>query len=188
MKTALKWFARILVGLLALVGALVIVVGLKFDGIGDYAHGRIQRIAEQSYDDVDRVEIFLLQAPEGTPSKGAFQLRAYGRDYPVYGTATLTGKDASEAAALWTYTLKAAKMQAMCHDPPYGVRMYAGKKLRFETSICWGCSNFWVEGFPGGYGFYGFDAKSKTAQELLGLFDSKLPYPKPKNRNGGEGD
>ena len=113
-------------------------------------------------------------------------MRPYDDEYPVYGTATLTGEDAKKAAELWSYTFKAAKMQAMCHDPPYGVRMYAGKKLRFESSVCWHCYNFYIQDYPGSYVWYGFDAGSKGATDLLALFDSKLPYPKPRKTKKGE--
>jgi hypothetical protein len=187
MKKTLKWIACVLVGLLALTGALVLIAGLMFDGIEDHALGKMDRIAGQSYEDVDRIEIFLLAAPAGAEGKGTFPVRAYGSDYPVYGTATITGADARKAAELWTYTPKSGG-GAMCHEPPYGIRMYAGEKLRFESSICWACSNFYIESFPGTYTFYGFYAESQSAKDLLALFDSKLPYPKREKRSGDEGD
>jgi hypothetical protein len=61
--------------------------------------------------------------------------------------------------------------------------MYAGKKLRFESSICWGCTNFSVHAFPGVDTYWGFDAKSKGAKDLLVLLDHALPYPKPAGKS-----
>lgn len=180
MKKPALWIFRILVGLLAICGVVTLLLGFAFNGAEDYALGRIERIAGQTFDDVDRVEIFLLARPPGATEQGTFPVRPYGREYPVYGHATLSGDDATQAAELWSYTLKDPRIQAMCHEPPYGIRMFSGTRLRFESSICWGCSNFYVEGFPGQYMWYGFDADSKGATDLLALFDSKLPYPKPK--------
>ena len=137
---------------------------------------------------MDRIEIHLLQAPEGTEEIGKFPVRAYDRDYPVYGAAKITRDDAKEAAPLWTYTLKAAKFQAMSHDSPYDIRMYAGKEFRIETSICWSCRNFYIQAYPGEFIWYGFDAGLKTAADLPELFDSKLPYSKRKREIGVEGD
>jgi hypothetical protein len=185
LKMISKWIVRAIIGLLAIVGALVLVIGLMFDGITDYALGRMDRIAGQSFYDVDRIEIFLLTAPAGVKGQGTFPVRAYDRDYPFYGTATITGAEAEKAAELWASTIKAARIQAMCHEPPYGIRMYSGQTLRFETSICWSCNNFCIEAFPGTHTFWGFDAKSQEAKDLLALFDSKLPYPKGK-RDAGE--
>ncbi len=166
MKCALKWFARIVIGLLAICGAAALVIGFAFDGGRDYIIGRMERIANEDYYDVDRIELFLIAAPTGGSPDGTFRAGTDGGAYPVSGTATLSGSDVEKAVELWTYTLKARNMGAMCHSPPYGIRMYAGKKLRFESTICWECSNFSVHAFPGVSTYWGFDAKSKGAQDL----------------------
>lgn len=179
MKIALKWISRVLIGLLAICGAVALVIGFGFDGAKDYSLGRMERMVNQDYDDIDRIELFLISAPSGAKPDGTFPAGGEEKDYPVYGTATLTGSDAQKAAELWSYTLKDARMGSMCHGPPYGIRMYAGKKLRFESTICWGCHNFSVHAFPNINTYWGFDAESKGAQDLLALFDKALPYPKP---------
>lgn len=179
MKTALKWFLRLVIGFLALLGATALVIGLGFDGAEDYFQGRMERIVNQDFEDIDRIEVFLIVPPTGATPHGTFPASGEEKDYPVYGTATLTGSDAKKAAELWSYTLKDFSMQGICHNPPYGIRMYAGKKLRFESTICWSCHNFSLNAFPNIHNYWGFDADSKTAKDLLALFDKALPYPKP---------
>ncbi len=149
MKKPALWTFRIVTGLLAICGAVTLIFAFAFNGLEDYALGRIDRIAGQTFDDVDRVEIFLLARPSGASEQGNFPVRPYGREYPVFGTATLSGNDATQAAELWSYTLKDSRIQAMCHEPPYGIRMYAGKILRFESSICWSCNNFILKDYLG---------------------------------------
>lgn len=183
MKRALKWVAGIVVGLLAICGAATLVIALAFDGAKDYTLGRLERVVNQEYYDVDRIEVYLIAEPTGATPDGTFRAGLNGREYPVYGRATLSGSEAKEAAKLWSYTLKDARMGAMCHEPPYGIRMYEGNKLRFESSICWGCSNFSVHAFPGVYTYWGFDAESKGAKDLLSLLDHALPYPKPAGKD-----
>ena len=183
MKKPTAWTIRIFVGLLAVCGIFTLVVCFAFNGAEDYARGRLDRIAGQMFDDVDRVEIFLLVQPSGVVEDGTFPVRPYREEYPVYGTATLSGDDAKQAAELWSYTIKNLGIQALCHNPPYGVRMFAGKTLRFESSICWHCNNFYIEGFPGNYMWYGFDADSKGATDLLALFESHLPFPRQKKKD-----
>jgi len=39
---------------------------------------------------------------------------------------------------------------AMCHFPIHGLRLFRGGELIFETSLCWHCSNYYLE-YPDDY-------------------------------------
>ncbi len=64
----------------------------------------------------------------------------------------------------------------MCHEPVYGFQLFRKGKLTRETSICWKCSNFSVNVYPAMTTFYGFNAESEQARELLAFCDKLLPY------------
>ena len=46
----------------------------------------------------------------------------------------------------------------------------------FETTVCWSCSNFWVDSVTFGPSFIGFDAVSESSVGLLEFLDTVLPY------------
>ena len=74
----------------------------------------------------------------------------------------------------------------MCHDPAYGFRFYRGSSLKFETSVCFHCSNFYVTAL-GQSGWWGFDTKVQSATNLLTrlqeIFPASIPKPKEKTPN-----
>ena len=62
----------------------------------------------------------------------------------------------------------------LCHFPIHGIRLFRGEKLLFETSLCWHCSNYFIE-YPDDYetaSWVGFD--SNGLKELL---NKELPIP-----------
>jgi hypothetical protein len=137
----------------------------------------------------DRVEVFHLsgtafardEADRPKPGEG-FPIRAYGSaEAKILGRTTLNGTDAEALAAMWRAQTFDWGLQALCHSPAYGLRFYSGNKLTFETSLCFHCSNFYVTDLLGS-GWWGFDSKSPTAQELLRRIQEIFPdsIPKPK--------
>jgi hypothetical protein len=57
-------------------------------------------------------------------------------------------------------------MGADCHVPPFAYRFYAGKKLLYDTSVCWCCENL-IVGPEGKRHYFYFNTKTKEAKELL---------------------
>jgi hypothetical protein len=61
----------------------------------------------------------------------------------------------------------------MCHYPIHGLRIRAGTKLLFETSICWECNNY----------YFTHDRESRwvsltdDANELRKLLNELMPIP-----------
>lgn len=113
----------------------------------------------------DRVEIHRLDGATQADAASGFPVMASGTFSGILGRATVSGKDAEALAELWRAQTFGYEYQALCHNPAYGLRFYSGSSLRFETSVCFECSNFVVTTF-GQSSFWGFDAKSKKAAEL----------------------
>jgi len=133
----------------------------------------------------DRVEVYHLG---GRVSKGDvtdFPVRPYGNYTRILDRKTLTGSDAESLAALWRSQAFGWKHQAMCHDPAYGVRFYRGSSLKFETSVCFRCSNFYVTAV-GESGWWGFDAKTPQAANLLARLEQIFPASVPKSKDGDD--
>ena len=185
MKKLFTWVIRILISLLVICGSIALIYGFFGYGLKDFMVGRSQRIADMQHKYVDTIEVYLIQNPGGGEPIGTFPDKIRAEDYSIYGKVVLTGEEAQFAAERWNWTHKDQRFAAMCHDPPYGVRMWSQGEVIFETSICWKCSTFPFEPLPGMNTYYGFNSSEKSAQELLALFDSKLPYPRPKKKERG---
>jgi hypothetical protein len=155
-------------------GALVWLVGS--DDLRDWgSHRKVRKVFHKlPKKDVTKVEIFLLME-QGTPTGIEFPVRPYKETVPVYGSLDLTGAELGEFLALWKDLVPANSLQAMCHYPAYGVRFFRDKTLLFEASLCWFCSNFWIEDD----GWFGFWADHESGQALLAFLDRCLPYPRP---------
>jgi len=67
----------------------------------------------------------------------------------------------------------------MCHDPPYGFRLYNNSKLAREVSIGWHCRNFTLPAWPFPRQIAGFNPDSERAKKLLAFCDQRLPYYRP---------
>ena len=181
MRPRLQKCIRVLPWLLLLIIGFYLALG---EGWKDVTSGRFHRKAQGMFADVGGVteaRIYLLMGTNEQQTKETFPIRPYGTTEPVCGSATLTGEKLEAFLDLWRWQSPAQWRQALCHDPAYGFRLYRGTKLVAETSICWECSNFYVEVWPLGSGWYGFDADSKIAKDLLSHCDSLLPYARHKD-------
>jgi hypothetical protein len=130
----------------------------------------------------DRVELYHLDGDTHRDISGGFPVRPYGGYSRIISTKTLTGADAEALAALWRLQTFAREYQALCHSPAYGFRFYRGTSLRFETSVCYHCSNFYVTAL-GESGWWGFDAAAPKAQDLLHRLQEIFPASIPKPRD-----
>ncbi|HRE90561.1 MAG TPA: hypothetical protein PK095_15625, partial [Myxococcota bacterium] len=105
-----------------------------------------------------------------------FPVRPYESDEPIYGEVTLTGEQLEEFLDYWRWQTPVYGGGAMCHHPPYGFRLYKGRSLVAETSLCWECSNYYVNLWPLGSQWQSFDSENEQAQALLNFCDELLPY------------
>ncbi len=156
---------------------ITIVYLALFDGFKDVTAGRTHREAYDLFADTEgiyEVRVYLIMG-EGK-SDGSFPIRPYGSEEPTYGSVALTGKELKDFLDVWEYQEVSWGRQSMCHGPVYGFRLFRRGKLIRETSICWSCSNFYVTPYPGISTWYGFNADSKQAKELLAFCDKLLPY------------
>jgi hypothetical protein len=149
-----------------------------------YFMGRVEVVAE-SYqrlpDGIDTVEIFTFG-----DSPNADDRQGFVGDAPLktIDHRTLNGKDAKEAVDLWGAFPIGPEFQAMCFEPVYGLQFKQRGRIVFQTAVCWECSGFTVPVPPFGTVQYGFDAKSKGAQELLQTLERHLPLQtKPGEKN-----
>ncbi|GEM_PF-1122367 len=180
-----KWIPK---GVKWLPWLIVAVCAIYFGLLGgwrDATVGRFHRKAIELFSDTEgitKVEVFLLMGEDADEREETFPLRPYGSTTPVYGTVTLSGGDLADFLELWSYQAPSYWNQAMCHGAVYGYRLYRGRRLVGETSICWECSNFYVTAYPGMSGWYGFMSDSKSAKDLLAFCDARLPYKRPEPR------
>lgn len=151
------------------------------EGWKDLVFGRFHRKAQTMFSDVRGVteaRIYLLMGTEKQKESATatFPIRPYHQDDPVCGEVRLMGDQLTAFLESWNWQRPAFGQGAGCHEPAYGFRLYRGPFLIKETSICWGCSNFYVSIAPFVAGLYGFDANSKQGQHLLNFCDKLLPY------------
>jgi len=154
------------------------------EGWKDVTLGRFHRKAQGMFADVGGVteaRIYLLMGTKEQQTQENFPIRPYGTTEPVCGSIALTGEKLGAFLDLWSWQSPAQLRQALCHEPAYGFRLYRGNNFDAETSVCWECSNFYVEVWHFGSGWYGFDADSKIAKDLLNFCDSLLPYARAKD-------
>ncbi|GAA5483335.1 hypothetical protein [Haloferula sargassicola] len=159
-----------------LLGVCYLVV---FDGWRDVLLGRAHRKALETFsevDGVDRVEIFLLRGEGGQKQERTFPVGDVGRRDEIYGNVSIEGVEVEEFLSLWEAQRPDIRYQSLCHDPPYGFRLYREGKEVVETAICWGCVNFSVEVYPFLRIPYGLDATTEEAKALLEFCDARLPY------------
>lgn len=131
----------------------------------------------------DRVEVFHLDGDTSANASTGFPVRPYDGYSSILDRKTLSGKDAENLAALWRSQTFGWEYQALCHSPAYGFRFYRGSSLKFETSVCFHCSNFYVTAL-GESGWWGFDTTTPPATNLLfhlqQIFPASVPKPKAK--------
>ncbi len=106
----------------------------------------------------DRIEVYLLDFSIGEDptyqlkdDDEGFPIRPYSRGSfdeaktKILKTSKLPAKEIPTWCAAVTKMVTSDKDGggAFCHYPIHGLRIYAGTKLLFETSLCWACSNFY---------------------------------------------
>lgn len=129
--------------------------------------------------DCDRVELFLLSGePSEEEEKGAFPIRPYQRFSPIVKQQELKGEDAMKIVKLWRGLTFDLWQQSLCHFPIYGLRFYQKDQMKFETSICIGCSNFYHPGAKGGSTWHGFHTRDEPGKAFVDHLNSILPYKK----------
>ncbi len=126
---------------------------------------------------VDRVEIlrFSRQHSDVSQATDVFM------NQDVVARKMVAGPEAEEIGKLWRH-LPHGGDGAMCHNPPFGLRFFEGRKTVFETTICWSCANFSIEMGPFGLGTVGFAPQSRNAQELLGTLRLEMMTPEERKR------
>lgn len=137
-----------------------------------YIRGWVEVRAEETgryLPEVDEVEILAL-GTRISPSIEAVE------SYPVLARKTVQGDESQAIAAAWR-SLPRWDRVAGCHGPPYALRFRHKGKTLFETTICWHCGNYTMRFGFFDSAYYGFDARSKAAQELLRLLQAEVPGP-----------
>ena len=122
------------------------------------------------------------EKPKRASTDETFPVRPYGTYADIHAHVTLRGEDCQKLRKAWQSLSFDRLGGAFCHEPVYGMRLYRGKDLLFETTVCWKCQNFYVPRYNSKekrhvYGWYGF-ADDENSKRLLKLFQSLLPHPK----------
>ena len=141
------------------------------------------RAVTSSLPSCDRVEVFHLNGETSGDASTGFPVRPYEGYSRILDRKTLTRVDAESLAALWRSQTFGWEYQALCHGPVYGFRFYRGSSLKFETSVCFHCGNFYVTAL-GQSGWWGFDTKTTKASNFLArlqqIFPASVPKPETK--------
>ena len=135
----------------------------------------------------DGAEIFLLSF---TPAKDVPDDIQYDdkRYFPVLGyedchheildRKRLTGEKLAQCREATVKLLQEEKDWgggALCHMPIHGIRLYRGENLIFQTSICWKCTNYYIQ-YPDDYGTASWvGLVGKPIKEFL---MKEMPIPK----------
>jgi hypothetical protein len=177
----MRRFLRIFVHLfpwavILLIAAYVVLGG----GWKDIILGRYEHKAMDFFSGVGsatEVKIYRLEGTKEQSTTETFPIKPYGGSkQTVYGSITLTGDELEAFLKLWRSQIPVEGPGAKCHEPPYGFCIYDGFLPVRETSICWGCSNFYLACWPFGSYLRGFDSRSAAAIALLDFCDKRLPY------------
>ena len=126
----------------------------------------------------DRVEIHLLDGSTHAGPKDGFPVRPFHNHMRILDRAVLTGADAEAFAHLWRSQTFGWEYGAMCHEPAFGLRFHQGSTLRFETTVCFHCSNFHVTAL-GRSTWWGFRSTTPVASNLLERLRQIVPAPEP---------
>ena len=140
----------------------------------------------------DGVEILLLsftmveEVPDGQEDH-YFRIKPYKSFSKILVRKRLKGASIATGRAVTVNLLKEQDDLdggAMCHFPIHGIRLFRGEDIIFKTSICWKCSNYYLE-YPDDFrtaswvGFMGKQLREFLFKELpipqaeLDRFDAK---------------
>jgi hypothetical protein len=135
----------------------------------------------------DRIEVFLLDGGvQNEGGDGTFPIRPYKQFSNIEKKKEIKGEEAKKLCNTWRSLTFDMWSQAMCHFPIYGLRFYQGDKLQFETSVCFGCSNFYFSRDGGGTSWHGFRKNDDAGKTLIASLNEIIPRPeKPKEREQG---
>lgn len=144
-----------------------------------YYFGRVYLASEEfgrHLPPVDEIEILALEGEvaEGTPDSFLPDL---GPPVGTISRHTIRGADAEQMADIWRGIDFDRHYAALCFSPYYALRFRHQGRLILETSVCWHCSTYTLPVGIFGSAQYGFDAKSKEAQELLATLGQLCPHP-----------
>ena len=131
----------------------------------------------------DKVEILLLQDDWQKPATNGLYIAPYERFFAINDSRTVDGTQAEKISSLWSQQVFDPMIQALCHDPAYGLRFMKDDTLLWETSICFKCNNFTLEcgPHPNLTTFMGFDSRTEEAKQLLSMLKEILPLKKTAN-------
>ena len=151
-----------------------------------YARGTLE-VAAENYGsllpEIDRIELSVIGSGTASVTNGFPERAGKLAYYPILSQKTLTGDDAQEFRKRWRAMTFSWALSGLCHEPAYGLRFYNDKKLIFETTVCWKCSNFYLS-TPLGYTYCGFDRKNPQAHAVLELLQKHAPLPEQTKGSG----
>lgn len=180
MKTALRLLLWLSLGLFAAIGIATVVYLTRFNGEEVLARGIMETEVRNAFgftQDITRVRVYRLgeMSKTGIPPADAFPILPYGSFARIESRIELVDTELETFLALWRKMSPGYDYQALCHEPVFAVELFSGNKRTFRTSLCWKCSNFYVELIPGVATWYGFRSNSPDAQAALKFFEEKLP-------------
>lgn len=121
-------------------------------------------------DGVDGVAIYRIPDPEGTEVGAAGWPETFWEQ--VEPAERLEADDADQLLT-WFRALRPVEW-ALCHDPPWGLALYASEELRYTVTLCFECCN--AEVFdPRGKAMRGMDTQQSSAAALLRFLKARLP-------------
>ena len=128
----------------------------------------------------DRAEVYLLgirdhNAPND-PKEHYPTATHWDGGSAILESKRLNGAPAKKLAAIWREQALSYEEQGMCHEPVYGLRFFAGEKLKFEGTLCFHCHNFYTELFSRFGLYWGFDVDSPAGKDLWRELDAAVPY------------
>jgi hypothetical protein len=178
MKKSLRITIWVILGLFASLGAVAVVFVTMFDGSEIILRGsletKVKRAFFQTYN-ITSVKVYRLGEMSDEVAGDSFPIMPYKSFAKIVGTTELSGDELTKFIELWRGMSPNYNYQALCHEPVFAVEFFESDRRVFRTSICWHCSNFYVEIFPGIAAWYGFDSGSKDGQAVLKYFKDKIP-------------
>lgn len=135
-----------------------------------------QRLRDQTSNlpSVSIAELYVLDESQKVSAGQGFPIRPYGHEVAVVSQKTLSGLAAEELAQIWR-SREFSCGGALCHYPVYGLRFRSGRRVVLETSICWECTNFFVEANAGTYNWQGMcDLDRNTVNQRPSVMDYAL--------------
>ena len=106
-----------------------------------------------------------------------FPIRPYSAETKILKRRVLTVDEFQRLKQSLVETVSVAESSggALCHMPIHGLRVFDGDEMIFETSICYGCSNFYVAYPLGDAGWVGLSAKDfdKAMETLMPIPESE---------------